>query len=322
MPMWQQFVRVDLNRAMSGRDPRHPGNPERVCAYAVTTVRSPSPRRALLELAGSLNDTLRVWLNGRLLTPFPLTMGPAPRYRAVDLAAGDNGLLVQSCEDIGNWDFAVRLTDDAGRDLTDITTVAELPTDAMRQGAAPVEAGQLVEGFEGIVEGRLHEPRYPDHRGGSESWRSRVEDRSMVTWRTAPLPAAVPTVVAFTGSTSDEEGDFKLFVDGRYALTFRSHRDRELHSWSENGYTLVFVSVASAAGNAGFYLLSVPPDRITPGQPLILRVQGAGGDPMGWFMIKNFRDTIAYERLTPLMAIEAAQGPWLTRALTVSGSAK
>jgi 4-amino-4-deoxy-L-arabinose transferase-like glycosyltransferase len=315
--LWQQFVHVDLNRAFAANDPRFPGNPEHVCAYATTTVRSPTARRALLELSGSFNDTLRVWLNGRLLTPFPLAMGPAPKYRAVELREGENGLLVQSCEDIGTWEFNVRLTDDAGRDLTDITTEARLPVEAMRSAVPLGDAMQLVEGFDGIVEGALREPRYPDHRGGSESWRARIEDHSQVTWRTAPPASAVPTVFAFTGSTSDEEGDFKLFVDGQYALTFRSHRDRELHSWSENGYTLVFISLASAAGNSGFYLLSVPPERITPGQPLTLRVQGAAGDPMAWFMIKSFRDTIRNERVTPALALEAARGPWLSRALMV-----
>jgi hypothetical protein len=183
---------------------------------------------------------------------------------------------------------------------------------------APGDAVQLVEGFAAIVEGALHEPRYPDHRGGSESWRARVEDHSAVTWSTAPAAAAQPTVFAFTGSTSDEEGDFKLFVDGQYVLTFQSHRDRELHSWSENGFTLVFVSLASAAGNSGFYLLSVPADRVIPGQPLTLRVQGAGGDPAGWFMIKSFRDTVAYQHVTPELAREAARGPWLTRTLAVA----
>ena len=55
----------------------------------------------------------------------------------------------------------------------------------------------------------------------------------------------------------------------------------------------MFISGASAAGNTGFYLLSVPAERITPGRPLELRVTGAGGDPAAWFMIKSYRDTLA-----------------------------
>ena len=314
-PLSQQFVHVDLNRGFAMADPRIPGNPEHVCAYATTTVRSPVARDAMLELTGSLNDTLRTWLNGRALTPFPLTMGVEPKYRPITLRAGDNGLLVQSCEDIGDWDFSARITDAEGHDLTDITTVAQLPTEAMRpaEGQEPV---QLVEGFDAIIAGD-HDPRYPDQRGGGESWRARVSDHSAVAWRTAPPSAAAPTIFAYTGSTSDEEGDFTLAVDGETILAFQSERDRELHSWSGNGYTLVFVSRASAAGNAGFYLLSVPAERIAAGRPLELRVTGAAGDPAAWFMIKGYRDTLAYEHITPALALEATHGAWRNRRLAV-----
>ena len=316
-PLFQQFVHVDLNRAYAAADPRVPGNPEHVCAYAATTVRSPTARDAMLEVSASLNDTLRVWLNGRALTPLPLMMGVEPKYRPITLRAGDNGLLVLSCEDIGDWSFNARITDAAGRDLTDITTVAELPVEAMRPLAEPADAVQLVEGFDGIIAGD-HDPHYPDHRGGGASWRARVSDNSAVSWRTAAPPSALPTVFAFTGSTSDEEGDFTLAIDGRHALSFRSHRDRELHSWSEHGVTLVFVSRASAAGNAGFYLLSVPAERITAGKPLDLRVAGASGDPAAWFMIKGYRDTLAFEHVTADLAAESTRGPWRNRPLAVA----
>jgi len=152
-------------------------------------------------------------------------------------------------------------------------------------------------------------------RGGGESWRARVSEHSAVSWRTAPPPAAAPTVFAFTASTSDEPGDFKLFVDGQYVLTFQSEHDRELHSWTENGYSLVFVSRASVAGNSGFYLLSVPAARVEPGRPLELRVEGSGGDPAAWFMVKNYRDTLAHERVTAALALEATHGAWRNRPL-------
>ena len=313
-PLWQQFVQVDLNRFFSNADPRTPGNPEHVCAYAATTVHSPEARSAMLELSGSLNDTLRVWLNGRALTPFPLMMGVEPKYRPIDLREGDNGLLVQSCEDIGDWYFAVRITDADGHDLSDLTTTARLPVEEMRPAADADTGMQVVEGFDGIIAGG-HEPQYPDHRGGGESWRARVSEHTEVSWRTASPPAALPTVFAFTGSTSDEIGDFKLFVDGQYALTFQSERDRELHSWSDNGYSLVFMSRASAAGNSGFYMLSMPADRIVPGRPLELRVEGSAGDPAAWFMIKNYRDTLAFEHLTPALVVEATRGAWRNRPL-------
>lgn len=311
-PLRHDRVRVDLNRALAGSDPRHPGNPEHLCAYAVTTLRVPEARAAVLELTGSLNDRFRLWLNGRSLTPFPLMAGRDPQQRDITLRAGDNGLVVQTCEDIGTWDFSLRVLDAQGRDMDDITAHAALPTaDAEMEVEAPP---QLVEGFAAPVSGQL-EPSYPDYRGGTRSWRARVEQRSAVAWRTAAPVAPGPAVFAFTGSTSDEEGAFRLSIDGRPALTFRSHRDRELHAWSGDGATLVFIPKASAAGNSGIYLLSVPAERITPGQPLELRVEGVADDPHAWFMIKNYRDTIAVERLSPELAAEATRGPWRTRPL-------
>jgi hypothetical protein len=183
--------------------------------------------------------------------------------------------------------------------------------------ADQAEPSQIVEGFTGIVDGD-RDPNYADHRGGSESWRARVSDHSAVTWHTAPPPASLPTVFAFTGSTSDEEGNFTLSVDGLPALTFTTQRDHEIHSWTENGYTLVFISRTSIAGNSGFYLLSVPAARITPGQPLELRVAGASGDPAAWFMIKAYRDTLKHERVTPGLAEEATHGAWQTRKLPIA----
>ena len=318
-PLYQQFVDVDLNRAFSSSDPRNPGNPEHVCAYAATTVHSPTAREAQLELSGTFNDTLRVWLNGRSLTPFALTMGPEPRYTRIQLNEGDNGLVVQSCEDIGDWSFSARLTDLDGHDLTDVTTVAKLPVAQRQVPAEPAASVQLVEGWETSTAG-AYDPHYPDHRGGGESWRARVSEHSAVVWRTAPLPAAAPTVVAFTGSTSDEVGDFALSVNGQYALTFQSERDREVHTWSDNGYTLVFVSRGSAAGNAGYYLLSVPADRVTAGQPLELRVEGVAGDPAAWFMIKAYRDTLAHEHVTPTLAVDGTRAVWRTRPLAFSAA--
>jgi 4-amino-4-deoxy-L-arabinose transferase-like glycosyltransferase len=309
----QTLVNVDLNRIYASADREHPGNPERVCAYAATTVRVPTAREATLELSGSLNDTLRVWLNGRSLTPFPLMMTNEPKQRRIHLAEGDNGLLVQSCEDIGTWSFNVRLLDDAGRDMEDVESIGTLPIAAMQMPPPAEEPVQVLEGFGSGGSGARDS--YPDHRGNSESWRARVEDHSSVSWQTVPVPAALPTVFAFTGSTSDEEGEFTLFINGRKTLTFSTYRDRETRSWSADGVTLVFISRASVAGNSGFYLLSVPADRLTAGQPLELRVEGTGGDPAGWFMIKAYRDTLAYERLSPTQAVEATRGAWRNRPL-------
>jgi hypothetical protein len=44
-------------------------------------------------------------------------------------------------------------------------------------------------------------------------------------------------------------------------------------------------------------------------------VEGAAGDPAAWFMIKGYRDTLAHERVTTVLAVEATRGPWRNRAL-------
>ncbi len=309
----EAHVGLDLNRLFAATA-RNPGNPELVCAYAATTLQVPSARQAILELGGSVNDTLRVWLNGQPLTVPPLLMGANPKQREVDLRAGDNGLLVQSCEDVGDWWFNARLIDAQGHDMEDIASVAELPVGSL-PGAAGREsdAVQLLEGFAGAARGQ-REDHYPDYRGGARSWRARVENHSSVRWQTAAPPVAAETVFAFTGSTSDESGQFRLFVDGREVLTFESHADRDTHWWHGERITLVFFSKASAAGNSGVYLLFVPADLITPGRPLELRVEGAGGDPLAWFMLKEFRDTGSAERLSPA-AVDAARSAWRDRPL-------
>jgi hypothetical protein len=289
----------------------HPGNPELVCAYAAATLQVPSARRGTLELGGSVNDTLRVWLNGEPLTATPLMMGAAWKQREVELRAGDNHLLVQSCEDVGDWWFTARLVDAEGRDMEDITiAVAELPS-GPAPAVAQAEGIQLVEGFAGGASGH-REDRYPDHRGGARSWRARVEGRSSVRWQTAAPPTAAATAFAFTGSTSDESGEFKLFVDDRYVLTFASHGERNPRWWSGERMTLGFFPKASIAGNSGYYLLFVPADLVTAGRPLELRVEGAAGDPLAWFMLKEFRDTTSAERLSSTVAA-AARVPWRDR---------
>jgi hypothetical protein len=106
-----------------------------------------------------------------------------------------------------------------------------------------------------------------------------------------------------------------LFVDGRYALTFESSREPGVRSWEDGGYAMTFVSKAAAAGNAGFVMLTVPADRVTPGRPVELRVQAGKGEPLGWFMIKAYKDTIAFERITAAKALASVEGRWSARPL-------
>ncbi len=307
----QQFVRVDLNVTYARSHPRYPGNPEWVCAYAVTTVRSQTARSGFLELSGS-DDNAQVWLNGESLTPWPLLLGETPKRRPIALRAGDNALLVKSCETIGSWYFSARVVDAQGRDLPDVTTVAEIPPVETPAGIAGTVLPQLVEGFGSIVRFKTDYHQYPDYRGaGTQAWGAAVRDQdSELVWRSAPCPEQKPTVFAFNASTSDEPGDADVYVNGHYALTFRVGAGSDTRSVSRDGYALTFVPKAHVAGNSGIALLAVPAEQITPGQPVEIRVVPKSGNPGAWFMVQAYTDTIPHEQLTPQVAYGAVHDPW------------
>lgn len=309
-------AQVDLNRYYATADPRSPGNPEWVCAYALTQVTVPTDRQAYLELGGSWGDPLRAWLDGRLLTPWPLIIANNTMRRPVTLTAGVHYLLINTCESIAYWEFAPRLVDAQGHDFTDITTTARLPPPGWEPPPEVRDtAVQLVEGFAAATDFTQHELTYPDYRGGSESWRAGIGPQTQVAWKTAPPPLAERAIFAFTASTSDERADFLLSVNGESALTFTSGPEQGARSWEGNGYKMTFLSKMGLAGNSGVVLLSVPAGRLVPGQPVELRVRPAGGDPGGWFMVKGWPDTLAHEQMPVATAVEALDGGWQVRPL-------
>jgi 4-amino-4-deoxy-L-arabinose transferase-like glycosyltransferase len=311
-PINPQFVRVDLNRFFYSADPRHPGNPELVCAYAAMTVTSPEERAAFVEITGS-DDMIQVWLNGRTLTPFAFMLSDTAKRRPVNLRRGDNVLVVKSCENVGGWHFTMRVTDEAGIDLTDLQMKAEIPTGPVPQPASPPRELQLVEGFASIKQFREHAPEHPSYRGPNESWFAQVHHQpGEIVWETAPCAERKPTVFVFTTSTSDERGEAELYVNGNYALTFEMSGDRDVRSWQRGPYHMTFVSKQSIAGNSGIALLGVPADVIEPGKPAELRVIPARGRNEAWFMVKGYRDTIAHEKITEERAAETIRGAWTT----------
>ncbi|GBD25074.1 hypothetical protein HRbin30_00389 [bacterium HR30] len=313
-PMFQRNVRVDFNSFFAGSDPLHPGNPEYVCAYALTNVRSERQQEVFLELSGG-GDLARVWLNGNLLSPIPLLLGPTPLRKAVSLQSGNNLLLVQSCETVGDWYFVARLTDAAGNDVTGVTSVAEIPTVASLPPTQPAvrkaEDVQLIEGFGGIRRFRHTQNPYPDYRGGTESWWAYVRDPdSEVVWTTAPIPARKRTVAVVTASFSEVPFEGELYVDGKFALRFQLSQDFQNEIWSSGPYRMTFLFRAATAGRSGVLLVEVPADAVKPSEPLELRVIPTGGDEAGWFMVKNYPDTLAHEGLTPEEAVGLPDTGW------------
>jgi hypothetical protein len=309
-PINPQFVRVDLNRFFAASDARNPGNPERVCAYAAMTLRTATDQAAFLELSGS-DDYVKVWLNGQVLTGWPMMLEKKPRRRPIDLKAGNNLLLLKSCENIGSWEFAARITDADGKDLPGIEAVPEIPQGELPAAAALHEPVQLVEGFGAIVTFKDQNPTYPSYRGEGQSWMAAVHHQpSEIAWKTAPVPAKERTIFAFTASTSDEAGEMELYVNGTYALTFNSGPDQGVRVWQRGPYRMAFVARKPAAGNSGLILLEVPAAQITPGEAVELRVIPAKGKPEAWFMVKAYTDTIAHEHITPALATDTLQGVW------------
>ena len=223
---WHQaqrgFLRVDLNQFPVGTDPDSPSNPEHVCAYNYTRIRSATAQSGFLEMEGS-EDWARVWLNGAPLEAQPVMLRESAQRFPVELRQGDNQLLVKSCEDIGEWYFVVRLTDDAGNDLSGIEDSAVLPPQPEPPPAAPVDSAQLqvVEGFGTLIRASQTFSDYPDYRGSSPAWREYFGDPAgEIVWRSSACPASKPTTLVFTASLGDPPGEADLYVNGEYALSF------------------------------------------------------------------------------------------------------
>jgi 4-amino-4-deoxy-L-arabinose transferase-like glycosyltransferase len=313
-PIYQRNVRVDLNSFYAGSDPLHPGNPEEVCAYALTTVRSDRAQDVFLELSGG-GDIARVWLNGELLTRIPIVLGPSTQRKAVRLRSGENVLLVQSCESVGDWYFVARITDEAGNDVPGITAVAEVPTTKPAPPPPPTtrkpEDIQIVEGFDRIVRFRHTQNPYPDYRGGTESWWAYVRDpEGEVVWLTAPLPAKKRTVAVLTASFSEVPFNGELYVDGKYVLKFQLSPDFENQTWTAGGYRMSFLFRQAVAGRSGLLFIEVPAEATRAGEPLELRITPTGGDDAGWFMVKGYRDTAGHNAITPEEALGTGETGW------------
>jgi hypothetical protein len=297
---------VDLDGFLAGGG----ASPEWVCAYAVTTLDSPVDQGAFLELAGS-GDLLRVWLNGAELTGGPMAFGYEPLRRAIDLRAGENLLVIRSCEAIGAWYFVARVSDAQGADLSNVTARAGFPQQPGPALLEPVIDVQLIDGFGELIQAKNTGEKYDDYRGGSRSWWAYVRDQDpVVSWRTAPAAERKRTVIAATVSTSVQNGAGELSVNGRKVLDFPVGTHGLNGVWQSDGYQAAFVSKGFFDGNSGIMLLSVPEEAVTPGQPLELSVRLTGGSEQAWFMIKSYADTVAHEQLVGSQAQAYLQGLW------------
>ena len=91
-----------------------------VTAYARTTVTAPDERKAQIYLGS--DDQAKVWLNGEEVFAYSESRSAAMDQNTipVTLKAGENSLLVKTCDEIGFWGFYLRLADADGVPFTDL----------------------------------------------------------------------------------------------------------------------------------------------------------------------------------------------------------
>lgn len=314
--MNKQFIEANFN-AFYARQPTDGtrGNPENVCAYAVNYFDCPSGREAVIEVAGS-PDRYSLWLNRKKVVrnAFIRSEMAVDTY-PVELAAGENELLVKTYESVGGWHLLVRIVSPLGEDFDDLSFHHSPRSPHARRPERPKARArskerirtkerrekkgefQIVEGFADVVSYDNTQGEYADGRGGAEGWweyyRAGGEE---VTWETAPCPEKKETVFVFYGQTGEDAGRAQLSCDGKPVLAFDTGFAGD-GEWSSGGFRLVKLDMGTVAGHCGLYFLAVPKDTITPGKPLGLTVSHVDGGNVSWFMIKDYKDNVSREHV-------------------------
>jgi len=295
-PFTPTFVRGDLNflyRRPNGEPP------EEVCGYLLAVARAPEAQNGFLELSGSPTPT-KAWWNGAAVAPAPEALPAVPDGIPVRIQQGDNALLVRACKGTGGpWFLLARVVSADRNDVPGLAYRAEIPEGPPPPPVPETAERQVIEGFDRILAYR-HEGGYADYRGGATSWWAyRDDDNPEVRWLTGPVGRRLTTTAVFTGSLSDETAPAELWVNGEFALTFQTGAALREKTWQRGGYRLTFRSKQLISGNSGIFFLTVPPQAAAPGTSLELRVVPLGDAGKPWFMLKNFRDTAAFEHVTP-----------------------
>jgi hypothetical protein len=295
-PFTPSFVRADLN-VLYRRPNGEP--PDDLCGYLFAVARAPEGQDGFLELSGSSTPT-KAWWNGSPVVTAPEALPQVPEGLPVRIQPGDNTLLVRACKGTGGpWFLLARVVSADRKDTPGLTWRAEIPEGPPPPPVPETAERQVIEGFDRILAYR-HEGTYADYRGGTASWWAYRDDNDPeVRWLTSGIPKRLTTTAVFTASVSEEAAPAELWVNGEYALTFQTGSALREKTWQRGGYRLSFRSKQLIAGNSGIYLLTVPPQTAAPGTSLELRVVPLGDMGKPWFMLKGYRDTVAFEHVTP-----------------------
>ena len=94
-------------------------------AYAWAAVTAPDEREAQIRIGS--DDQAKVWLNGEEVFTYSESCSATIDQNVipVTLKAGENSILVKSCDEIGFWGFYLRLTDTDGKPFTDLVFPGE-----------------------------------------------------------------------------------------------------------------------------------------------------------------------------------------------------
>jgi hypothetical protein len=92
-----------------------------VCAYAYCKVISPQARSAQIRLG--TNDTATLWFNGEKILSKNIERSAAPDsdILPVQLRKGENTILIKVCNTEFNWGLYLRISDDEGTALKNLT---------------------------------------------------------------------------------------------------------------------------------------------------------------------------------------------------------
>jgi hypothetical protein len=159
--------------------------------------------------------------------------------------------------------------------------------------AAP--AAPWLKGYARTISGETidyHSP-YP---GLSSALLVRATDGTMrIAWETGPVPADFrekeSTFIWMCGlATHDGGHEFKLAVDGRPVLAFRSAKDPSEKAWEvagSGGARLAFRATMEDPFRElfGYMFLTLPAASVSPGKPARISVIGEKGDSPDWFMV-------------------------------------
>ncbi len=123
-------------------------------------------------------------------------------------------------------------------------------------------------------------------------------------WETAPAVKAERVIFVFSGGIPamfppPVHPGFTLTIDGKKILHFDTSRGSQTWLSPDKAVALIYVPrpiQISLRETRGVFYISIPADRLVPGQPCRLGVHPRGGAYARWFGLNTYRDVLGPER--------------------------